>query len=65
MPPKVREWIPVLHRGGFVWKGGKGSHRKFVHPRVRKIVLISGSPGDDAKVYLIVRVRDAIRESRS
>ena len=32
MPPKVRELISELQRVGFVDRGGKGSHRNFVHP---------------------------------
>ena len=49
MPPKVRELIAELERAGFVNRGGKGSHRNLVHPRVAKPVMISGRPGDDAK----------------
>jgi predicted RNA binding protein YcfA (HicA-like mRNA interferase family) len=32
-------------------KGGKGSHRKFAHDRVRRKVILSGADGDDAKDY--------------
>ena len=49
MPPKVRELITDLKQAGFVDRGGKGSHRNFVHPKVAKPVVISGNPGDDAK----------------
>ena len=49
MPPKVRELITELELAGFVDRGGKGSHRNFVHPKVRRPVAISGRPGDDAK----------------
>ena len=31
MPPKVRDLIAELERAGFVNRGGKGSHRNFVH----------------------------------
>jgi predicted RNA binding protein YcfA (HicA-like mRNA interferase family) len=34
MPPKVRDIIADLEKAGFVNRGGKGSHRNFVHPRV-------------------------------
>lgn len=51
MPPKVRELIAELERAGFVNRGGKGSHRNFVHPNVAKPVTISGGLGDDAKHY--------------
>ena len=52
MPPKVRELIAELERAGFVNRGGKGSHRNFVHPKVAKPITVSGAPGDDdAKHY--------------
>jgi predicted RNA binding protein YcfA (HicA-like mRNA interferase family) len=50
MPRKVRELIGDLERAGFVNRGGKGSHRNFMHPRGIRIT-ISGKPGDDAKHY--------------
>ena len=43
-------------------RGGRGSHRNYVHARMRKPVTISGSPGDDAKPYQVKAVRLAIRE---
>ena len=64
MPPKIRELIEELERAGFVNRGGKGSHRNFVHPRVAKPVTVSGNSGDDAKNYLVKAVRLAIQESK-
>ena len=64
MPPKVRELISDLKRAGFVDRGGKGSHRNFVHPKVAKPVAISGNPGDDAKHYQMRAVELAIEESK-
>lgn len=64
MPPKVRELIAELERAGFVSRGGKGSHRNFVHPKVARPVTISGSPGDDAKQYQVRAVQLAIEESK-
>jgi predicted RNA binding protein YcfA (HicA-like mRNA interferase family) len=64
MPPKVRELIADLERAGFANRGGKGSHRNFVHPNVRKPVVISGNPGDDAKRYQVRAVGLAIEESK-
>ena len=64
MPPKVRELMADLERAGFVNRGGKGSHRKFVHRKVARPVVISGNPGDDAKQYQIRAVKRAIEESR-
>ncbi|MEO6027674.1 MAG: type II toxin-antitoxin system HicA family toxin [Candidatus Binatia bacterium] len=52
-----------LERAGFVEVGGKGSHRKFVHPGVGKPVVLAGNLGDDAKRYQVRAVRFAIEES--
>ena len=65
MPPKVRELIAELERAGFVNRGGKGSHRNFVHPNVTRPITVSGAPGDDAKRYQERAVRRAIEESKS
>lgn len=64
MPQKVRELITDLERAGFVNRGGKGSHRNFVHPNVAKPVAISGNLGDDAKHYQVRAVQLAIEESK-
>ena len=63
MPPKVRELIKQLKDAGFVDRGGRGSHRNFVHPKVARPVTISGKSGDDAKAYQLRAVRAAIEES--
>lgn len=62
MPPKVRELIAELEKAGFVDRGGKGSHRNFVHPNTRKPITISGKLGDDAKHYQVRAVRLALEE---
>lgn len=64
MPRKVRDLLQDLERAGFEDRGGKGSHRNFVHPRVRKHVTISGSLSDDALSYQEKAVRLAIEESK-
>jgi predicted RNA binding protein YcfA (HicA-like mRNA interferase family) len=64
LPPKVRELIDGLQRAAFVDRGGKGSYRNFVHPKVSEPVTISGKAGDDAKNYRICAVRRAIEESK-
>lgn len=64
VPPKVRELIADLQAAGFVDRGGKGSHRNFVHPRVARPVTISGGPGDEAKHYQVRAVQLAIEESK-
>lgn len=64
MPRKVRELIKDLLNAGFVETGGRGSHRKFAHERISKIVVISGSLGDDARVYQEQSIKVAIKESQ-
>ena len=64
MPRKIRELIADLKAAGFADRGGKGSHRNFVHPKVTKPVTVSGKPGDDAKSYQEKAVIKAIEESR-
>lgn len=53
-----------LNRAGFIDRGGKGSHRNFVHPSVQKPLTLSGKPGDDAKRYQVRSVQLAIEESK-
>jgi predicted RNA binding protein YcfA (HicA-like mRNA interferase family) len=65
MPPKVRELIADLEKAGFVDRGGKGSHRNFVHPKVTKPVTLSGNAGQDAKAYQVRAVKRAIEDSRT
>ncbi|WP_348674088.1 type II toxin-antitoxin system HicA family toxin [uncultured Abyssibacter sp.] len=54
-----------LSRAGFVDRGGKGSHRNYVHPTVAKPITLSGKPGDDAKRYQVRAVQQAIKEAKS
>ena len=61
MPPKIRELISQLQNAGFDNRGGKGSHRNFMHEKGSKIT-ISGKTGDDAKTYQIKAVKKAISE---
>ena len=65
MPPKIRDLISELEKAGFENRGGKGSHRNFIHPHVSKPVTISGKPGDDTKNYQIRAIRAAIEESKT
>jgi predicted RNA binding protein YcfA (HicA-like mRNA interferase family) len=63
MPKKIRELIRELKMAGFIDRGGKGSHRNFMHPS--SIVLtISGRPGDDARPYQTKLVKAKIEESQ-
>ncbi len=61
---KIRELIADLEATGFENRGGKGSHRNFVHPNVSKPVTLSGKAGDDAKKYQERVVKKAIEESQ-
>jgi len=63
MPRKLRDLIRELTRAGFVERGGKGSHRNFVHPKVARPVTLSGSDGDDARRYQEKAVRLALKEA--
>jgi len=62
MPPKIRELTAELESAGFVNRGGKGSHRNYVHPKAQKPITISGKLGDDAKHYQVRAVRLALKE---
>jgi predicted RNA binding protein YcfA (HicA-like mRNA interferase family) len=64
MPPKIRELIVDLEKAGFSNRGGKGSHRNFMHSEVTWPITISGALGDDAKQYQIRAVKTAIEESK-
>jgi predicted RNA binding protein YcfA (HicA-like mRNA interferase family) len=64
MPPKIRDLIKRLEAAGFVNRGGKGSHRNFVHPKLSKPMTVSGSPGADAKRYQEKAVQAAIEETK-
>ncbi|MCP4255792.1 MAG: type II toxin-antitoxin system HicA family toxin [Candidatus Scalindua sp.] len=62
MPRKIRELIKEIEKAGFINRGGKGSHRNFVHPKVCKPVTISGRLGDDVQHYQEKSVKLAIKE---
>ncbi len=63
MPRKIRELIRDLESAGFVDRGGKGSHRNFVHES-GVVITLSGKPGDDAKPYQERTVLEKIKETR-
>jgi predicted RNA binding protein YcfA (HicA-like mRNA interferase family) len=64
VPRKVRILAKDLQAVGFqlLAGGGKGSHRKFVHPRFPGAVTLSGRDGDDAKPYQEKQVKSAIEK---
>jgi predicted RNA binding protein YcfA (HicA-like mRNA interferase family) len=51
MPRKVRNLIRDLELAGFTNRGGKGSHRNFVHPKVEQTVTISGREGQQFRNF--------------
>jgi len=65
MPRKIRELVRDLEAAGFVDRGGKGSHRNFVHPNLTKPLTLSGSLGDDAKPYQERAVLRALVEAKT
>jgi predicted RNA binding protein YcfA (HicA-like mRNA interferase family) len=62
MPRKIRDLIRDLEKAGFVNRGGKGSHRNFVHPMLKKPITISGNDNEDVKHYQEKAVITAIKE---
>ena len=63
MPKKIRELIRSLKMAGFVDRGGRGSHRNFIHSS-GIVVTLSGHPGDDAKPYQIKVIEEKIEETQ-
>lgn len=63
MPPKIRELIKKLEKAGFSNRGGKGSHRNYIHPK-GIAVTISGKLGEDAKKYQENEVKRKIVEAQ-
>jgi predicted RNA binding protein YcfA (HicA-like mRNA interferase family) len=64
VPPKIRDLEAKLRRAGFVRQAARGSHRKWVHPSGR-FVVISGNEDDDAKKYQESQVGEAVSAARS
>ncbi|HPR88103.1 MAG TPA: type II toxin-antitoxin system HicA family toxin [bacterium] len=64
MPKKIRELIRALEKAGFINRGGKGSHRNFIHPS-GVVLTLSGKPGDDAKPYQEKLVNEKLQDVKS
>ena len=60
---KVRQLIADLERAGFADRGGKGSHRNYVHPKGPR-VTVSGKPGANAHPYQEKQVRQRMAEPK-
>jgi predicted RNA binding protein YcfA (HicA-like mRNA interferase family) len=63
MPRKIRELIKDLEMAGFINRGGKGSHRNFLHTSGVALTL-SGRLGDDAKPYQEKLIKQKIKEAQ-
>ena len=64
MPKKIRELKSMLKNAGWIMiEGGKGSHMKWMHPRVARRLTLSGKDGVDAKRYQEKDVARAIQEA--
>ena len=63
MPRKIRELVTDLEKAGFANRGGKGSHRNFLHAKGVRIT-ITGKPGADAKPYQEKDAQKAIDQSK-
>ena len=61
MPRKIRQLIKDLENAGFVNRGGKGSHRNYLHDNGIALT-ISGKLGDDAKPYQEKLIKQKIKE---
>ena len=61
MPRKIRQLIKYLEDAGFTNRGGKGSHRNYLHEK-GVALTISGKLGDDAKPYQEKLVKQKIEE---
>ena len=61
MPRKIRELIKDLEKAGFINRGGKGSHRNYIHSS-GVVLTISGKLGEDAKHYQEKIIKQKIQE---
>jgi len=64
LPKKIRELIKELEKAGFINRGGKGSHKNFIHEK-GVVLTLSGKSGDDAKPYQVKIVKKKIEEVSS
>lgn len=62
MPKKIRELKSLLQQAGFTYKPAKGSHSKWIHPKLPQAIIIAGKDGSDAKLYLEKQVNKALEQ---
>ena len=65
MPKKIRELKSLLLKAGFFYKPAKGSHNKWIHPKLPKAIIIAGKDGDDAKAYLEKQVNESLEQLKA
>ena len=52
-------------KAGFFYKPAKGSHSKWIHPKLPKAIIIAGKDGDDAKAYLEKQVNESLEQLKA
>jgi predicted RNA binding protein YcfA (HicA-like mRNA interferase family) len=58
---KIRTLKDLLRKQGYTCRPGKGSHSIWTHPtQPDNRLVLHGAEGDDAKPYLVVRVRKGL-----
>jgi predicted RNA binding protein YcfA (HicA-like mRNA interferase family) len=62
MPRKIRELKRLLEQAGFRSIPAKGSHSKWIHPKLSRRIMIAGKDGSDAKPYLEKQVNQALED---
>lgn len=63
MPKKVREMESQIANAGWINRGGKGSHRNWVHPLTGAVLTVSGKSGSDCPRYLERQIKKALEEN--
>lgn len=62
MPKKLGEIRKLLKSAGFVAVQAKGSHEKWIHPALKRPIVLSGKDSKDARKYLEQQVSRALEE---
>jgi len=64
MLKKIREMEQLVAKAGWVNRGGRGSHRNWVHPYTGAVVTICGRAGNDCPRYLERQIIKALEENK-
>lgn len=63
MPLKIKKLKAALSNAGFVMRPGKGSHTVWKHRALPGLkITLSGQDGDDAQLYQIKDVQNALKK---